>query len=79
VTARAALGLDAHPAERAARVISLLVGNDEPGAARVRAACALGALTQPIANRWLDLDNADVRADLIAAVVLIIDRSGPRK
>jgi hypothetical protein len=61
VTAVAALRLDAHPAERAAREISLLVGNDESGAARVGAACAFGALTQPIANGWLDLDNADVR------------------
>jgi hypothetical protein len=47
VTARAALGLDAHPADRAARVISLLVGSHEPAAARVHAACALGALIQP--------------------------------
>jgi AcrR family transcriptional regulator len=39
VTARAALGLSAHPAERAERIMSLLVGSHEPAAPRVRAAC----------------------------------------
>jgi hypothetical protein len=73
VTARAALGLEAHPSERAARVISLLVGNHESGVARVQAACALGALIQPIANAWLDMDDATARSDLIETVVLIID------
>jgi AcrR family transcriptional regulator len=77
VTARAALGLSGHPVDRAERIISLLVGSQEPGAARVRAACALGALSQPIAHAWLDLDDAEVRSELIDAVALIIDRPAP--
>jgi AcrR family transcriptional regulator len=76
VTARAALGLDAHPADRAARVISLLVGSHESGVARVRVVSALGALIQPIAREWLDLDNAEVRSELLETVMLIIDRPG---
>jgi AcrR family transcriptional regulator len=74
VTARAGLGLRAHPADRAERVLSLLVGSHGSGAARVRAACALGALIQPIASGWLDLDDAEVRSELIDAAVLLIDR-----
>jgi hypothetical protein len=36
----------------------LLVGSHESGVARVRVVCALGALIQPIAREWLDLEKS---------------------
>jgi AcrR family transcriptional regulator len=71
VAARAELGLDAAWAGSRSRLITALFGADPSIGDDVRAAAALGAVSQPIAGSWLDLDDAATRSELIEAALRV--------
>jgi len=76
VSARVQLGLcDQWPMPQG-RLVTLLVGSDATDLTQVRVIAALGAMIQPLASVWLDLDDATTRDELIDAAVAVID--GPR-
>jgi AcrR family transcriptional regulator len=69
VAARAELDLDARWATLRSRVVTALFGRDPSAGDEIRAAATLGALSQPIAGNWLDLDDATTRRELIDAAL----------
>jgi AcrR family transcriptional regulator len=76
VSARAQLGLVGQWPMSEGRLVTLLLGSEATDLKQVRVTAALGAMIQPVANGWLDLDTETTRSELIDAAVAVID--GPR-
>jgi hypothetical protein len=53
--------------------VSLLTGSQATDRTKVRVTAALGAMIQPVASMWLDLDDVGTRGELIDAAVSVID------
>jgi AcrR family transcriptional regulator len=73
VSARAQLELDGQWPTQQARLVSLLTGSQATDLTQIRVTAALGAMIQPVASMWLDLDDAGTRGELIDAAVSVID------
>ena len=76
VSARAQLGRNDQWPLAEGRLVSLLLGSKATDLTQVQVAAALGALIQPVASLWLDLDDATTRGQLVEAAVAVLD--GPR-
>lgn len=77
VSARAQLGLDDQWPRAEGQLVSLLLGSRAADVMQIQVTAALGALIQPVASVWLDLDDAATRAQLVDAVAAVLD--GPRR
>ena len=73
VSARAQLEWDVQCPTQQVRLVSLFTGSKATDLTQVRVTSALGAMIQPIASEWLDLDDARTRSELIDAAVAVID------
>jgi AcrR family transcriptional regulator len=73
VSARAQLELDVQCPTQQAQLVRLLTGSQSPDRTKVRVTAALGAMIQPVASMWLDLDDVGTRGELIDAAVSVID------
>jgi AcrR family transcriptional regulator len=73
VSARAQLELDIQCPTQQAQLVSLLTGSQATDRTKVRVTAALGAMIQPVASMWLDLDDVGTRGELIDAAVSVID------
>jgi AcrR family transcriptional regulator len=76
VTARVQLGLGDQWPMPQGRLLTLLVGSKATDLTHVRVTAAIGAMIQPLASVWHDLDDPTTRGELIDAAVAVID--GPR-
>jgi AcrR family transcriptional regulator len=77
VSARVQLGLGDQWPMPQGQLVTLLVGSKATNRTQVRVIAAIGAMIQPAANMWLDLDDATTKAELIDAAMAVID--GPTK
>jgi AcrR family transcriptional regulator len=73
VSARAQLELDVQCPTQQVQLVSLLTGSQSTDRTKVRVTAALGAMIQPVASMWLDLDDVGTRGELIDAAVSVID------
>jgi AcrR family transcriptional regulator len=76
VSARAQLDRNGQWPLTEGRLIGLLLGSKGTDLTQVQVAAALGALIQPVASLWLDLDGATTRGQLVDAAAAVLD--GPR-
>ena len=77
VAARVELGSDGRWDAFRTRLVALLFGDAATASERVSVSAALGALCQPVAGSWLDLDDPRTRRELIGAAVGVIDGAEP--
>jgi AcrR family transcriptional regulator len=77
VSARVQLGLGDQWLMPQGQLVTLLVGSKATNRTQARVIAAIGAMIQPAASRWLDLDDATTKAELIDAAMAVID--GPSK
>jgi AcrR family transcriptional regulator len=77
VSARVQLGLGDQWPMPQGQLVTLLGGSNATDRTQVRVVAAIGAMIQPAASVWLDLDDAATKTELIDAAVAVID--GPSK
>jgi AcrR family transcriptional regulator len=77
VSARVQLGLGDQWPMPQGQLVTLLVGSKATSRTQARVIAAIGAMIQPAASMWLDLDDATTKAELIDAAMAVID--GPSK
>ena len=77
VSARVQLGVGDQWPMPQGQLVTLLVGSKATDRTQVRVIAAIGAMIQPAASVWLDLDDATTKAELVEAAIAVID--GPSK